>query len=254
MGTVFQAVELAVDRTVALKVFHPAAAVQLEHGRLRREARFLQQLEHPNVVRLFDAELGPPAPFLAMEYLDGVTLAERTRGGPLPERAVRGMLAQLLGALEAVHAAGILHRDIKPSNVFLTADSRAVLIDFGMARDQDPKSAYTGAGAIVGTTRFLAPELLTGAAHSPVSDLFALALAAVEAWTGLEVHEVGEATAADALPRVLSSLASGAYHAVLHRHLKGRGRLAAVLVKATEPDPARRFATAAEMARAATGV
>jgi serine/threonine protein kinase len=160
--------------------------------RFRREARLAAGLSHPNLVSVFDYAAEDERPYLVMEFVPGSTLADRLRFGDAGALEAEILAQELLGALEHIHAAGIVHRDIKPSNVLLGPDGRARLTDFGIARPED-STALTATGEIVGTLRYLAPELLRGERATPRSDLYAC---------GVVLHQVLD----DGTPSWLSGL------------------------------------------------
>lgn len=176
-ATVWEAADTALDRTVAIKLLHSSAlADPTERERLRREARALARLAHPRVTIVFDyleqtQPNGSVQPVLVTELLNGVTLAERLRVGPLPVADAVTVCAQLADALRAAHEAGIVHRDVKPANVVLTPGG-AKLLDFGIALAATD-SSLTGSMAI-GTPACMAPEQLTGRGAVPASDVYAL--------------------------------------------------------------------------------
>ncbi|MBS2966164.1 serine/threonine protein kinase [Actinocrinis puniceicyclus] len=176
-ATVWEAADTALDRTVAVKLLHGSAlADPAERERLRREARALARLAHPRVTIVFDYLEQPQAdgsvqPVLVTELLQGSTLADRLRQGPLPAADAVAVCAQLADALRAAHAAGIVHRDVKPANVMLTPGG-AKLLDFGIALAATD-SNLTGSMAI-GTPACMAPEQLTGRGAVPATDLYAL--------------------------------------------------------------------------------
>jgi hypothetical protein len=199
MATVWRARDQVLGRPVAVKVLSDALAANPTYvARFAREARTAARISHPNLVQVYDYR-ATERPYLVMEYVDGGTLAERLRRGPLPYAEVRRLACELLSALACVHRAGVLHRDIKPSNVLLGADGRARLTDFGIARLED-STRLTQPGQVVGTLRYLAPELLRGKPPSRRSDLYAL---------GVLLAEVPLADAADpALERAIAQLAA----------------------------------------------
>ena len=201
MGEVYRARDTRLDRDVAIKVLSSDLAAD-PHGRDRfqREARAISRLSHPHICTLHDVGVatveGGDAPFLVMELLDGETLADRLRRGPLPMGQAVQMARQILDALAAAHATGIVHRDLKPANIMLTR-SGVKLVDFGLARLQDPARAgsrlssdtggdgpLTGPGRVFGTIPYMAPEQVRGAEADARSDLFAFGAVFYEMLTG----------------------------------------------------------------------
>jgi eukaryotic-like serine/threonine-protein kinase len=170
MASVWLGLDQRLDRPVAVKVLSDTLASDPEYvRRFRREAQIAARLSHPNLVKVFDFEpQGRPA--LVMEYVDGGTLAE-TANRPDTAVEVEALASQLLGALEHIHAAGIVHRDVKPANVLISKDGRALLTDFGIAQPEDA-TRITQTGQVIGTLRYMAPEVHEGERATPRSDLY----------------------------------------------------------------------------------
>jgi len=196
VGRVYRAHQLGVERNVALKIMHrDLAANDGLRARFLREARIAGSLCHPNLVNVLSLsevqQDGLPIPFLALEYLDGLTLrsALLAQGALSPERALH-VLLQIADALGEAHEHGIVHRDLKPENSMLVRrgdDPDFVkVLDFGVARaeaDQYPAIA-TRAGAIFGSARYVAPECAAGGPSTPASDVYALATLGYECLCG----------------------------------------------------------------------
>jgi len=173
MASVWLAHDDRLERLVAIKVMSDSLAADPSYARrFEREARTAAGLSHPNLVRVFDYETEGARPALVMEYVEGGTLAAAIEGGA-PTSIDRETLArELLEALAHVHEAGIVHRDVKPANVLIGRDGRARLTDFGIAQPEDA-TRLTQIGAVIGTIKYLAPEVIQGADASPASDLYA---------------------------------------------------------------------------------
>jgi tetratricopeptide (TPR) repeat protein/predicted Ser/Thr protein kinase len=190
MGVVHEARQRSLGRRVALKVLAEHVAVDPARiARFRREASTLARLEHPNVVRVFDAGEDDGRHWLAMEFVDGVSLDQRLQqlvaegghhDGSLRELVV--VVQKVAAALAHVHQAGLLHRDVKPSNVLLTADGRAFLSDFGLARPVTG-APLTQEGMLAGTPHYLAPEYVTTGTASAAGDVWSLGATLYEAIT-----------------------------------------------------------------------
>ena len=174
MAAVWLARDDRLGRRVAIKALSDTLAGDEAYvRRFRREARVAAGLSHPNLVRVFDFG-DDPRPYLVMEYVDGGTLAEHLRA---PERELDcdGLVRGLLDALDHVHAARIVHRDVKPGNVLIGTDGHPRLTDFGIAQPEDA-TQLTSTGGVMGTLRYLAPEVLAGAPATAASDLYALGM------------------------------------------------------------------------------
>jgi eukaryotic-like serine/threonine-protein kinase len=171
MASVWLARDHALDRPVAIKVMADTLADDerwLE--RFKREARAAAALSHAHIVKVFDFGIEEHRPYLVMAHVPNGSLRDRIRdGGALPEPA--GLARELLGALGHVHAAGIVHRDVKPGNILLDEHDRSHLTDFGIARPQDAET-MTQTGMVMGTMRYLAPEVAEGEPATERSDLY----------------------------------------------------------------------------------
>jgi eukaryotic-like serine/threonine-protein kinase len=233
MGEVFRAVDTRLGRGVAIKV------VKQEFGaRFQREARAISALNHRHVCTLYD--IGPN--FLVMELIDGETLAERIRRGPLPLADVLRYGAEIAEALAAAHAQGIVHRDLKPGNVMIGADGVKVL-DFGLAKlTTGPVDAPTETRLAMATPAYMSPEQALGRECDGATDLFAL---------GLVLHEM----LVGALPFPGASLGSmlALGEVSIPKPIRSRAprarKLNALVLRLLEKAPARRPASAADVAR-----
>jgi serine/threonine-protein kinase len=174
MATVWRAYDERLQRPVAIKVISDALATNpVAVARFAREARTHARIQHPNLVQVYDYSVTASRPYLVMEYINGCTLSERLDRGGFSDAEVHALAVELLSAIACVHGHSVLHRDIKTGNVLLDKDGHARLTDFGLARLEDA-SQITRSNEVVGTLRFLAPELIEGKPASRQSDLFAL--------------------------------------------------------------------------------
>ncbi len=192
-ATVYPGRVLGDDRRVAVKVFDAS----VDDERFEREAHILSTIDHHAIAPLIDfGQLSTGNRYLVTAWNDGETLAERLhRTGPLDVFIVRRVLVELCAALEHVHRRGVVHRDLSLANILISEDNRIALIDFGIARAAD-QPTMTATTDLVGTTRYLAPELLDGAPPSPASDQYAAAVIAYEltagVWPFAEAPTVGQ--------------------------------------------------------------
>lgn len=197
-GQVWRARDPRLGRDIAVKVFPSAVNAAADHfALLMQEASAASALNHPNVVTIHDVGLDATPPYIAMELIDGRTLRDEMRAGPMPPERVLGIGAQIAAGLEAAHAAGLVHRDLKPGNVMVTQDSRVKILDFGLAWWDSPRAGEgarkessslaapsPAADAISGTANYMSPEQARGFALDFRSDQFSLGAILYEMLTG----------------------------------------------------------------------
>jgi len=190
MGVVYEAEDIRLGRRVALK-FLPGSLAHDERTlqRFEREARVASSLNHPNICTIYEVEECDHQPVIVMELLEGKSLKERIREGPISTDELLDFGIQASDALEAAHAKGIIHRDIKPGNIFIIGHVRVKILDFGLAKvrppeDQSEEESLTMAGVIPGTTSYMSPEQVRGEEIDARSDLFSLGVVLYEMATG----------------------------------------------------------------------
>ena len=222
---------------VAVKRLHPQVARDgAARSRLRREAAAVSVIDSPGVVRVRDVVETDSEVALILDYVDGEPLSEIVaRDGGLPRRRAIEVVRQVAEALAAAHAAGIVHRDVKPSNILLDTEGTAHLIDFGIAQSAEATSHLTGVGSVVGTLRYLPPEVLRGEPATPASDVWALSALAYLLIDGGPPYN-------GVVPAELVAEASSPPPAPRH----AEPDLAALLVRGLDPDPASRPRDAGE--------
>jgi serine/threonine-protein kinase len=257
LGVVYRAEHQGLRRFVALKVMHEIFA---DHDELRkrfeREARALSALDHPNIVAITDFGAHAGAPYLAMQLIDGQSLSRRLADGPLPIDEAIEITRQILEALIAAHAHGVVHRDLKPGNVMIEKDAddrlRVRIVDFGLARIADPQTdvspdaTLTKLGTVIGSPSYMAPEQTTASKADGRADLYALGIILYEMLVGRPpfVHE-------DKLDTVRSHLtAEVPPPQSLRPGLQLTSQLDALLDKALAKVREDRFASAEEMKEA----
>ncbi|WP_152050292.1 serine/threonine-protein kinase [Tautonia marina] len=189
MGRVYKAKHRMMDRISALKIIAPEISNnERVVARFQREMRLVGKLDHPNVVRAFDADKDRGILYIAMEYVAGDSLGQRLRSkGRIPAAELVGYIAQAALGLQHAHDQGIVHRDIKPSNLLLGSDGTIKVLDLGLATlmEADDQSAFaTADGVAVGTVDYMSPEQAMGKELSPVSDLFSLGCTMYHLLTG----------------------------------------------------------------------
>ena len=174
-GVVYEAVQLAVGRAVAVKLSRQPAGGRDAAALLVREAATVARIDHPNVVRVYDAGEADGRAYMAMEVVRGGTLDDRLRSGPLPWAKAANLARQIAHGVAAAHAAAVVHRDLKPHNILLDGGTPKVA-DFGLAKLADVPSTLAGSGVLLGTAPYMAPEQASGhtRAVGPATDVFAL--------------------------------------------------------------------------------
>lgn len=190
MATVYKALDMRLDRVVALKVMHDGLGDDAQFARrFVAEARAAARLSHPNVVAVFDQGDDDGTLFLAMEYVPGRTLRDVIReSAPLSPARALDLLAPILSALSAAHDAGIVHRDIKPENVLIADNGVVKVADFGLARAVSATGNTATQGLLMGTVSYLAPELVTDGSADARSDVYSSGILLYEMLTGNKPH------------------------------------------------------------------
>src|SRR5215203_4581337 len=242
MGIVYAARDPRLDRTVALKMIRRATGDPDAAERLRREARAAASVSHPNICQLYDVGEQDGDFFIAMEYLEGESLATRLARGPVPPREAVPICLAVLAALEALHSRGLMHRDLKPSNIFLSPHG-VKLLDFGLACAidmVDTETRLTQPGTVLGTPQYFSPEQVLGQTIDARSDLFAIGSVLYEMLTGrlpfsgASVPQLAHAIAYEHPPALGGSPAIATIDRVIHKAIAKR--------------PQDRYASAAAMA------
>lgn len=253
MGEVYRARDVRLRREVAIKVLPAAYSADADRlHRFEQEARAAAALNHPNLLAVFDIGTEGGAPYIVAELLEGQTLRERLSAGTVPVRKTIGYAVAIAHGLAAAHEKGIVHRDLKPENLFLTADDRVKILDFGLSKlvearpDGELTSATTALvtepGLILGTAGYMAPEQVRGLAVDHRADLFAFGAVVYELLAGRRAFR--RDTAAETMAAILNddppALPPG-----LPPQAPGLERIVA---RCLEKAPAARFQTASDLA------
>jgi tRNA A-37 threonylcarbamoyl transferase component Bud32 len=245
MGLVFKARQQALKRHVALKIIVSGAhAGAAERARFRTEAEAVARLHHPGIVQIYEVGEQAGCPYLALEFVNGGSLAQRLDGTPMPPRRAAQLLLDLARAVQHAHEQGIVHRDLKPANVLLTETGAAKIADFGLAKLVDVEQGQTQTGAVLGSPSYMAPEQAEGKARAigPATDVYALGAILYELLTGRPpflgasfLETLDQVRTHDpAPPQALQPTVSG--------------DLAAICLKCLEKNPAQRYPSAAALA------
>ena len=191
MATVYEATDLRLDRTVAVKVMHPGLGDDDEFAaRFVAEARAAAKLSHPNVVSVFDQGNDDGIVFLAMELIPGHTLRDTIgKEAPLSPARALALLEPVVSALAAAHRAGLIHRDVKPENVLIADDGRIKVADFGLAKAVSATTQHTATGVLIGTVSYVAPELVVEGRSDARADVYAVGVILYELLTGRKPHQ-----------------------------------------------------------------
>ena len=243
MAEVFRARDELLGREVAVKVLSERLSSDRQFvERFRREAQAAANLNHPNVVSLYDYGSDDGTNFIVMEYIDGDPLSDVIAAGPLlPERAAE-IAHDVAAALERAHAAGLVHRDIKPANIMVTKSGQTKVTDFGIARALDADQTMTQTGMVMGTAAYLSPEQAQGNPVDARSDIYSLGCVLYEMLSGA------------------SPFTGDTPLAIAYKHVREHARppssvnpdvpspLDAITMKALAKNPENRYASAAEMA------
>jgi Tol biopolymer transport system component len=252
MGEVYRALDTRLDREVAIKLLSRALAADLSYRlRFEQEARATSALNHPNIVAVYDVGLFEEQLYVVSELLEGQTLRDRLKLGPLRQRAALDCVVSVARGLSAAHAKGIIHRDLKPENIFLTRDSGVKILDFGLAKlirppvsapdgtDVPTQAFDTNPGLVLGTVGYMSPEQIRGQELDQRSDIFTFGiilyetLACVRPFSGGSAADTMSAILCQDPPDLPESVALG-MHLMVRRCL--------------EKDPDRRFQTMLDLA------
>ena len=242
MGEVYRAEDTKLGRQVAIKVLPEAVAGDPERlARFEREARVLASLNHPNIAGIHQVEEATGQHLLIMELVEGEDLKERLSRGPIPVDEALPIVLQVAQALEAAHASGVVHRDLKPANVKVTPDGQVKVLDFGLAKALDPSEAsgegsvdnaagaltlsmsptltqqMTGAGVILGTAAYMAPEQARGKSVDARADVWAFGVLMWEILTGQSMF------AGETVTDVIAAVGTPTWQRCPRRRLSKRG-------------------------------
>jgi len=245
MGTVYKARDPVLDRVVALKTILPGAVLDAEaRERFLREARSVARLQHPNIITIFEMGEMEQVPFIAMEFLEGESLADAAQiGRPAGVGAKLRVVEQLCRGLGYAHGRGVVHRDVKPTNIFLLPDGTAKVLDFGVAWLEGGTFA-TRTGMLLGTPAYMAPEQFSGGEVDHRVDMWALGVILYEMLTGERPFD------ADTVPSLIYKIVHTTVppiDAVAHGVPE---TVIQVVTRTMQKDPKLRYADLDEMARA----
>ncbi len=247
MGVVYRARDEQLDRDVALKVL-PSGTLSDDTARrhFRKEAMALAKLNHPNIETVYEFGTQDGMDFLVMEYVPGKTLADRLRGGTLPEKEVVALGMQIAAALEEAHERGIVHRDLKPANIGVTEKGRAKILDFGLAMLMRPVEEGTTANlthsqAAAGTLPYMPPEQLRGEPVDARADIYSIGAVLYEMATGRRAFQEEQTS------RLIDAILHQPPVAPRALHPRISIELETIILKCLDKDPDRRYQSATEL-------
>ena len=242
MGTVYEAFDAELERTIALKTIRPdLAANAAALRRLKQETLLTRQIAHRNVVRVFDLGVADGLRFITMEFVDGADLRSLLDArGKFPPKDAIAVIKQICQGLQAAHAEDVIHRDLKPQNILIGRDDRVRIVDFGLARSFE-QTGITRTGAVLGTPHYMAPEQALGGQSDARSDIFALGVVLYELLTG-ELPFPADNLAESFLARTRDRARP---IASIDRSVPPW--LARIVMRCLERDPARRYQSAQEL-------
>jgi WD40 repeat protein len=246
MGLVFKAVQTALKRTVALKiVLSGAHAGAKERARFRTEAEAVAQLHDPGIVQIFEVGEQAGCPYLALEYVNGGSLAQQINGTPMPPQHAAQLILELARAVEHAHERGIVHRDLKPANILLTHDGAAKITDFGLAKLLHGKEAGpTRSGDMLGTPSYMAPEQAASSSGQigPGTDVYGLGAILYELLTGRPPFKAESALETLRQVRFVDPVSPSRLQPKLSRDL------VTICLRCLEKEPPHRYASAQALA------
>ena len=251
MGVVYQALDPRIERLVALKVLRQDRLTSDEIvRRFLKEAKAIGRLTHPHIVTVYDIGEEKGTVYIAMEFIEGVSLAEFSQGKRLDTGNIISIGIQLAETLDFAHQRGVIHRDIKPSNIIVQKDGKIKITDFGIARIEDPSgTAQTQVGDIIGTPAYMSPEQVSGQTVDGRSDIFSLGIILYELSTGQRPFGDGSMGFLLVFNEILKTTPKEplAVNPFISKRFSG------VIVKALEKEPGKRFQTGNDFAEALKG-
>ncbi|MCA8925585.1 MAG: serine/threonine protein kinase [Planctomycetes bacterium] len=248
MGVIYKAHDRALDRTVAIKVMSTGGG-EFAHedlARFRREAHAMARIRHPNVVGIHGAGVANGAPYIVLDFVEGESLADRLRRGPLKPRHAAKLVRDLAAALEVAHDEGVLHRDLKPANVLIDRKGKVLLTDFGLAKNIYEGDPLTLSEMVLGTPAYMSPEQAMGAVDRicPQSDVYGLGAILYALLTG--DPPIKGTVVTEVLERVIHELPSPP--TALKKDLDPE--LEAIVLRCLSKEPLDRFPTMRELKEA----
>ncbi|WP_417731784.1 serine/threonine protein kinase [Rosistilla oblonga] len=245
MGVVFRALQISLNREVAVKMIAQGRlASETDQARFDSEAVAAARLEHPGIVPVYDVSEFDGRSFFSMQYVPGPTLADRIHDGLLPQREAARIVSQVARSVEFAHSRGILHRDLKPSNILIDSHGRPLVTDFGLAKQISDDADVTRSGAVLGTPCYMSPEQAAGRRGliGPASDVYSLGCVLYHALVGRPPLVSDSAVEMVMMVLEQEPLPPRALRQGIDRDLE------MIVIKCLQKPPDLRYATAAELA------
>jgi serine/threonine-protein kinase len=245
MGVVYKARQRGLKRVVALKmILSGGHASEREMVRFRTEAEAVAQLQHPNIVQIYEVGEENGLPFFSLEFVEGDSLAGKINGTPQPPKEAARISHLLAGAMQAAHDKGIIHRDLKPANILMTTDGQPKITDFGLAKKLEEDSGQTHSGTIIGTPSYMPPEQAEGRIEQvgPLADVYSLGAVFYELLTGRVPFKAPSILETLAQVRLQEPVAPTQLQPKVPRDLE------TICLKCLQKDPKKRYASSGALA------
>jgi len=186
MANVYRAIQIGLDREVAIKIIHPSLVNDEDTiRRFKLEAKAAAKLDHPNIITVYDVGEASEIVYICLEFLDGIDLAQQIRqDGRLRVDQLLAIMMPIASALTEIHDHSLIHRDIKSSNIFITKKGKPILLDFGIATFKESSSGTTLPGTVIGTPEYMSPEQANGRSVGPESDIYSLGIVMFQCLSG----------------------------------------------------------------------
>jgi serine/threonine-protein kinase len=243
MANVYRAIQIGLDREVAIKIIHPSLINDEDTiKRFKLEAKAAAKLSHPNIITVYDVGEASEIVYICLEFLDGIDLAEQIRNeGRLRVDQLLNIMMPIASALDEIHSHSLIHRDIKSSNIFITKKGKPILLDFGIATFKESSSGTTLPGTVIGTPEYMSPEQANGRSVGPESDIYSLGVVMFQCLSG------NVPFAGDSPISTLVKISQGMVPELDQHSLEIPQWLYDIVMKCLAADPEKRFRSAHDL-------